>query len=98
MTWLNMQNLFLFSAIFRLILIVYGEWQDSHMEFRYTDVSDAASLLASGESPYKRSTYRYSPLLAFLLIPNFLVHRCWGKFFFCVIFNLNLVSFLCSSF
>ncbi|KDP41130.1 hypothetical protein JCGZ_03621 [Jatropha curcas] len=57
------------------------------MEVRYTDVdylvfSDAASLMASGESPYKRSTYRYSPLLAFLLIPNSLIHRSWGKFLF----------------
>ncbi|KAF2309092.1 hypothetical protein GH714_000428 [Hevea brasiliensis] len=57
------------------------------MEVRYTDVdylvfSDAASLMASGESPYKRSTYRYSPLLAFLLIPNSIIHRSWGKFLF----------------
>lgn len=77
----------LFSAIFRIILIVIGEWQDSHMEVRYTDVdyivfSDAASFMASGQSPYKRTTYRYSPLLAFLLIPNSFIHRSWGKFLF----------------
>ncbi|CAN8252540.1 unnamed protein product [Cochlearia groenlandica] len=76
-----------FSVILRVILIVYGEWQDSHMEVKYTDVdymvfSDAASLMASGESPYKRTTYRYSPLLAFLLIPNSIFHRSWGKFIF----------------
>ncbi|KAJ9141532.1 hypothetical protein P3X46_032058 [Hevea brasiliensis] len=87
MAWINMNQLLLFSAIFRLILIIYGEWQDTHMEVRYTDVdylvfSDAASLMASGESPYKRSTYRYSPLLAFLLIPNSIIHRSWGKFLF----------------
>ncbi|EEF32392.1 conserved hypothetical protein [Ricinus communis] len=87
MAWINMSKLLLFSAIFRLILIIYGEWQDAHMEVRYTDVdylvfSDAASLMASGESPYKRSTYRYSPLLAFLLIPNSIIHRSWGKFIF----------------
>lgn len=57
------------------------------MEVRYTDVdylvfSDAAALMASKESPYKRSTYRYSPLLAFLLIPNSFIHPSWGKFLF----------------
>ncbi|KAG6589029.1 GPI mannosyltransferase 1, partial [Cucurbita argyrosperma subsp. sororia] len=80
-------SLLLLSAIFRLGLILYGEWQDAHMEVRYTDVdyivfSDAASLMASGKSPYLRSTYRYSPLLAFLLIPNSIFHRCWGKILF----------------
>ncbi|KAI8025857.1 GPI mannosyltransferase 1 [Camellia lanceoleosa] len=59
------------------------------MEVRYTDVdylvfSDAASLMASGQSPYKRTTYRYSPLIAFLLIPNSIIHRSWGKFLFSV--------------
>ncbi|MED6123697.1 hypothetical protein PIB30_051614 [Stylosanthes scabra] len=84
---LEFTSLLLFSAIFRVILIIYGEWQDAHMEVNYTDVdylvfSDAASLMASGDSPYKRTTYRYSPLLAFLLIPNSLIHRSWGKFIF----------------
>nr|AFK35780.1 unknown [Lotus japonicus] len=87
MTLLDIRSLLLFSAVFRVILIVYGEWQDAHMEVRYTDVdylvfSDAASLMASGDSPYKRTTYRYSPLLAFLLIPNSFVHSAWGKFLF----------------
>ncbi|RYR73684.1 hypothetical protein Ahy_A02g008152 isoform B [Arachis hypogaea] len=84
---LDFTSLLLFSAIFCVILIIYGEWQDAHMEVNYTDVdylvfSDAVSLMASGDSPYKRTTYRYSPLLAFLLIPNSLIHRSWGKFIF----------------
>ncbi|TXG73612.1 hypothetical protein EZV62_002191 [Acer yangbiense] len=87
MVSMDIRTVLLFSAIFRIILIIYGEWQDSHMEVRYTDVdylvfSDAASFMASGESPYKRTTYRYSPLLAFLLIPNSIIHRSWGKFLF----------------
>ena len=66
MASLDIHSLLLFSAIFRVILIVYGEWQDAHMEVRYTDVdylvfSDAAALMAVGDSPYKRTTYRYSP-------------------------------------
>lgn len=84
---IRIRPLLLVSAIFRVILILYGEWQDAHMEVRYTDVdyfvfSDAASLVASGKSPYERSTYRYSPLLAFLLVPNSFIHHSWGKFLF----------------
>ncbi|PIM99116.1 Mannosyltransferase [Handroanthus impetiginosus] len=84
---ISFQSLFLFSALFRLFLILYGEWQDAHMEVRYTDVdyfvfSDAATLMASGKSPYERSTYRYSPLIAFLLMPNSFLHQSWGKFLF----------------
>ncbi|KAK6127141.1 hypothetical protein DH2020_039106 [Rehmannia glutinosa] len=38
--------------------------------------------MASGKSPYERSTYRYSPLIAFLLMPNSFLHQSWGKFLF----------------
>uniref|UniRef100_A0A1J3IGD0 GPI mannosyltransferase 1 n=1 Tax=Noccaea caerulescens TaxID=107243 RepID=A0A1J3IGD0_NOCCA len=84
---MEFRSLLVFSMLLRVFLIVYGEWQDAHMEVRYTDVdyivfSDAASLMASGESPYKRTTYRYSPLLALLLIPNSIFNRSWGKFLF----------------
>ncbi|XP_010493275.1 PREDICTED: GPI mannosyltransferase 1-like [Camelina sativa] len=85
--WLSFRSLLVFSMFLRVFLIVYGEWQDANMEVRYTDVdyivfSDAASLMASGESPYKRTTYRYSPLLALLLTPNSFFHRSFGKFLF----------------
>ncbi|KAL3724561.1 hypothetical protein ACJRO7_029694 [Eucalyptus globulus] len=87
MVTVDMRSLLLFSAFLRVFLIVYGEWQDKHMEVRYTDVdyfvfSDAADLMALGKSPYERTTYRYSPLLAFLLLPNTFLHRSWGKFLF----------------
>ncbi|KAL2939718.1 GPI mannosyltransferase 1 [Bienertia sinuspersici] len=83
----NFRSVLIFSTILRVLLILYGDWQDTHMEVRYTDVdyivfSDAATLVASGESPFKRTTYRYSPLLAFLLVPNAVFHRSWGKFVF----------------
>ncbi|PPR83739.1 hypothetical protein GOBAR_AA36972 [Gossypium barbadense] len=49
---LKPRSILLISAIFRVGLILVGEWQDTHMEVRYTDVdylvfSDAASLMAS---------------------------------------------------
>ncbi|KAL6217999.1 hypothetical protein ACLB2K_011216 [Fragaria x ananassa] len=84
---MEFRTLVVVSAVLRVVLIVYGEWQDTHMEVRYTDIdymvfSDAASLMASGKSPFERSTYRYSPLLAFLLLPNSILNRSWGKFIF----------------
>ncbi|GAB4847597.1 hypothetical protein Ancab_026659 [Ancistrocladus abbreviatus] len=84
---ISFRSLLLFSAFFRVFLILYGEWQDARMEVRYTDVdylvfSDAATLMSMGKSPYERTTYRYSPLLAFLLIPNAIFYDSWGKFLF----------------
>lgn len=94
MVTVNLKSLLIFSAFLRVFLIIYGEWQDTHMEVRYTDVdylvfSDAAALVAAGKSPYQRSTYRYSPLIAFLLVPNSFVHPSWGKFIFSASDMLN---------
>ncbi|KAH0455673.1 hypothetical protein IEQ34_015705 [Dendrobium chrysotoxum] len=107
----NLSRMLLFSAIIRLFLLIYGEWQDAHMEVRYTDVdylvfSDAAAMVAAGRSPFERSTYRYSPLLAFFLVPNCFLHRSWGKILFStsgmypngrffLFFVLHLIIFEC---
>ena len=75
------------SLILRLALIAYGEWQDTYFAVKFTDVdynvfSDAAKLVADGRSPYLRPTYRYTPLLAAILVPNHYLFSAFGKLLF----------------
>lgn len=86
-------QLFVLSLVVRVILIVFGAWQDENFEVKYSDidyavVTDGARLAYNGESPYDRTTYRYTPLLAYLLIPN-VFFPSFGK---CIFVMFDLIS------
>lgn len=73
----------------RLGLIAYSKFHDNYFNVSYTDVdykvfTDAARHITEGNSPYDRHTYRYTPFIALLLIPNVIVFQEFGKIVFSV--------------
>ncbi|KAJ1521292.1 hypothetical protein ONE63_002970 [Megalurothrips usitatus] len=81
---------FVIGLFIRLALIFYGEFHDKTFQVPFTDVdykvfTDAARNVLMGASPYSRHTYRYSPLIAYVLTPNIIVHQAFGKVLFSIL-------------
>jgi phosphatidylinositol glycan class M len=74
----------------RLFMVALGEYIDSVSDgFKYTDTdynvfSDAATYVYNGGSPYDRHTYRYTPLAAYIVLVNNMIHPVCGKLVFCL--------------
>lgn len=84
---LNYKYHLVYSLIIRLALIWYGVYHDSISSVPYTDIdykvfTDASRHILNSSTPYNRHTYRYTPLIAVALIPNILLHECFGKLLF----------------
>ncbi|KAL1124560.1 hypothetical protein AAG570_001184 [Ranatra chinensis] len=76
-------------VLIRCVFILYGAIQDCIAEVPFTDVdyrvfTDSARHVLEGKSPYMRHTYRYSPLVALILLPNVILHPVLGKILFSV--------------
>ncbi|XP_043279564.1 GPI mannosyltransferase 1 [Venturia canescens] len=87
MTTLSFAQHCTMGLVIRWLLIIYANYHDRKFSVPYTDVdyrvyTDASRMMVNGDSPYDRHTYRYTPLLASILIPNILLHGDFGKVFF----------------
>jgi phosphatidylinositol glycan class M len=78
---------YLNAMLIRLAMIVISEILFYQFNFVYTDIdyyviTDGAKHMIQFESPYNRETYRYTPLLALLMVPNHIINHNIGKILF----------------
>ena len=72
------------AVLLRLGILVFGAVVDATQRVKFSDVdysvyTDASALVLAGHSPFERATYRYTPILAFMLTPNVLGFPSFGK-------------------
>ncbi|ORX55524.1 hypothetical protein BCR36DRAFT_321777 [Piromyces finnis] len=85
----TLKVLLILGTLLRIGFLIYGLWQDKHMLVKFTDIdysvfTDASRFVHQKQSPYERATYRYTPLLAWILVPNITIIPEFGKILFII--------------
>lgn len=80
---------FLIGLFIRFIIVFVTDYLEYNGLLNYQDIdylvfTDGARHSLNFESPYKRETFRYSPLMAYIMIPNLIISRAFGKYLFCI--------------
>ena len=75
------------GIVLRLVTLAYVIYQDATNLKKATDIdyvvfTDASRHVLDGHSPYDRHTYRYTPLIAWMLVPNITLTPIFGKLVF----------------
>ena len=86
----NTKLIFFFAITIRITLFLIGVYVDNNSTSSYTDIdykvfTDGAKYVLNKESPYKRHTYRYTPLLAIIMTPNIFFNEHFGKILFIIL-------------
>lgn len=96
----------LINLLIRIVLIKYGDFMDARSEVPYTDIdyrviTDGAMHVQNNSSPYLRHTYRYSPLLAIMVLPNLTLNKNFGKILFAccdILIGILVKAIICNEF
>lgn len=82
---------FIIGIVIRIYFLSIGmnDHDDKSGMVKYTDIdyfvfTDAAYYVLQGGSPYDRTTYRYTPIFAYIVFPNHWIHPMFGKILFSV--------------
>ncbi|KAG5498698.1 hypothetical protein JKF63_02985 [Porcisia hertigi] len=89
-TWMDRQSirtLIFYGGLVRIALLIYATFHDYYFRVKYTDIDytivvDGAREMLHGGTPFDRTTYRYTPLLACLALPAVLIANPLGKVVF----------------
>ena len=73
----------LIGLVIRVAAILYFSRNDNYYDGVFETIVDVDYKVyldaAAYPSPYQRHTYRYSPLLAWMMSPSNYLHQCFGK-------------------